>query len=121
MTWRALPFTLLFLALLGYAGLPSVPANGIHIAAALSEELKAAPAPPHKFSAPQQEQEYRERDVEAVAGPIGFDDDAALPAPLPASERTTISPAHATPPAAGVVRTVRHIAHARAPPASTPV
>lgn len=121
MTWRALPFTLLFLALLGYAGLPSVPANGIHIAAALSEELKADPAPPHKFSAPQQEQEYRERDVEAVAGPVGFDGDAALPAPLPVPELATIGPARAPPPAAGVVRTVRHIAHARAPPASTPV
>ncbi|MBL0935142.1 MAG: hypothetical protein IBJ07_10350 [Rhizobiaceae bacterium] len=121
MTWRAVPFTLLFLALLGYAGLPSVPANGLHIAAGLSEELKADPAPPHKFSAPQQEQEYRERDVDIVAGPVGFDGDTALPALLPVLERATISPARAPPPAAGAVDIVRHTAHARAPPASTPV
>jgi len=120
MTWRAVPFTLLFLALLGYAGLPSVPANGLHIAASLSQELKADPAPPHKFSAPQQEQEYRERDGDTIAGPISIDHDATA-ATLPAFERSAISPARAPPPAAGDVATIRHLALARAPPFRIPV
>lgn len=116
-----MPFLLLFLALLGYAGLPSVPANGIHIAAALSQELKADPAPPHKFSAPQQEQEYRERDVDIVAGAAGFDDDTALPVLQPAPDIAAIRPAPVPPMATGSIGTVRHVAHARAPPASIPV
>ncbi|MCO6387409.1 hypothetical protein [Aliihoeflea sp. 40Bstr573] len=61
---------LLLLALIGYAGLPSDPANGPDIAAALSKELKADPASPYKFSAPQQEQEYRERDVDLLTAHV---------------------------------------------------
>lgn len=74
------PFTLLFLALIGYAGFPSSPANGMDIAAALSDEFVADPAPPHKFSAPQQEQEYRSRATLMAFADAGSSDDNALAA-----------------------------------------
>lgn len=120
LTRRALPFALLFLALLGYAGLPSVPVNGLHVVSALSQQLQANSSPAHKFNAPQQEQEYRERDVDVIAASVEVDDDHGIASDAPlAIFPAVIKPGRAPPPATSFLATVRSVTQARAPPAST--
>lgn len=111
--WRFLQFVLLLLAVLGYAGLPSTPSNGLQIAAALSDETEAAPSAPHKFSAPQQEQEYRSRDTQLPDAHDDTDPIVTFDGPVQANVFT-----QAVPPLSGSLQPAEFAIHvrARAPP-----